>query len=124
MAITSPTDFICVVRRLVGLREFLEGEARNLGDHIVDGRLERGRRRAAGDFVLQFVQRVAHGQLGRDFGDRETGGLGGQRRGARHARIHLDHHHASVGGIDGELHIGAAGIHADLAQHRHARRRA
>ena len=30
---------------VVGLREFLEGEARNLGDDVVDGRLERGRRR-------------------------------------------------------------------------------
>ena len=32
MAITSPTDFICVVRRRIGLREFLEGETRHLGD--------------------------------------------------------------------------------------------
>ena len=27
----------------IGLREFLEREARHLGDHVVDGRLERGR---------------------------------------------------------------------------------
>ena len=44
MAITSPTDFICGGERRVGLREFLEGEARDLGDDVVDRRLEgRGR---------------------------------------------------------------------------------
>ena len=79
IAITSPTDFICVVRRSFGLREFLEGEARHLGDDVVDGRLERGRRRAAGDLVAQLVERVAHRELGRDLGDREAGGLGRQR---------------------------------------------
>ncbi len=42
-------------------------------------------------------------------------------RRSRHARIHLDHHHAPVFRVDRELHIGAAGIHADLAQHRDAR---
>ena len=40
---------------VVGLREFLEGEARHLGDDIIDGRLERRRRRSARDVVLQFV---------------------------------------------------------------------
>ncbi len=64
---------------VVGLREFLECESRNLGHHVIDGRLERGRRRAAGDVILQFVERVAHRQLGRNLRDRETGRLGGQR---------------------------------------------
>jgi hypothetical protein len=72
----------------------------------------------AGDVVVQLVQRVAHGELGRDLGDREAGGLGRQRGGARHARVHLDDHHAAVFGVHGELHVGAAGLHADLAQHR------
>ena len=36
---------------VVGLREFLEREARHLGDDVVDRRLERRRRRAAGDVV-------------------------------------------------------------------------
>jgi hypothetical protein len=40
IAITSPTDFIWVVRRERRCREFLEGEARDLGDDVVDGRLE------------------------------------------------------------------------------------
>jgi hypothetical protein len=102
---------------VVGLRELLEGEARHLGDDVVDRRLERGRRRAAGDLVAQFVERVADRQLGRHLGDGKARRLRGQRRGARDARIHLDDDHAAVGRIDGELHVGAAGVDADLAQH-------
>jgi hypothetical protein len=98
-------------------RILLEGEARDLGDHIVDRGLERGRGRAAGDVVLQLVQRVADGQAGGDLGDREAGGLRSQRGGARHARVHLDHDHAAVSRVDGELDVGAAGLDADLAQH-------
>ena len=80
----------------LGAGEFLEGEARDLGDDVVDRRLEGGRRRAAGDVVLQLVQRVADGELGRDLGDREAGRLRGQRGGARDARVHLDDHQAAV----------------------------
>ena len=40
IAITSPTDFIEVVSSRLGAGEFLEGEARDLGDDVVDGRLE------------------------------------------------------------------------------------
>jgi hypothetical protein len=58
IAIASPTLFICVVR-VVGGRELLEGEARHLDHHVVDGRLEAGRRRRAGDVVGHLVQRVA-----------------------------------------------------------------
>ena len=63
MAMASPTDFIAVVSVGVGAGELLEGEARDLGDDIVDGRLERGRGRAAGDVVVEFVERVADGEL-------------------------------------------------------------
>ncbi len=101
----------------VGGRELLEREARDLGDDVIDGRLERGRGEPAGDFVAEFIQGVTHGQLGSDLGDREAGGLGGQRRGTRHARVHFDHHHAAGGRADAELHVRAAGVHADLAQH-------
>lgn len=73
----------------IGLREFLEGKARHLGDDVVDGRLEGGRSRAAGDLVAQLVQRVAHGQAGRDLGDGETRGLGGQRRNATRGFISM-----------------------------------
>ena len=102
-------------RRRAG--EFLEGEARDLDHHIVDRRLE-ARRRDAGDVVGEFVERVADRELRRDLGDRKAGRLGGQRRGARDARVHLDHHHAPIRGVDRELHVGAAGIDADLAQAR------
>ena len=101
-----------------GAGEFLERKARNLGDDVVDGRLERGRRRAAGDVVGDFIQRVADRELGGDLGDRKAGRLGGQRRGARHPRVHLDHDHAAVGRVEAELDVGAAGLDADLAQHR------
>ena len=101
----------------VGSREFLERKTRDLGDHVVDAGLERRRRRTAGDLVTQLVQRVAHGQLGRDLGDRETRGLGSQRRRTRHAWVHFDHDHAAIDRVDRELHVGAAGVHANLAQH-------
>ena len=100
----------------VGGGELLERETRDLGHHVVDAGLEARRRGAAGDVVAQLVQRVAHGQLGRHLGDRETRGLGRQRRRPRHARVHLDHDHAAVLRVDRELHVGAAGVDADLAQ--------
>ncbi|MCY1522162.1 hypothetical protein D9M68_570070 [compost metagenome] len=105
----------------VGGGEFLEGETRHLGDDVVDRGFERGGRGAAGDFVLELVQRVAHGQARGDLGDGEAGSLRCQRRRTRHARVHLDDDHAAVLGIDGELHVRAARIHADLAQHRDRR---
>ena len=58
---------------------FLKVEARNLGDDIVDGRLK-ARRRDAGNVVVELIQGVTHGQLGRDFRNRETGRLGRKRR--------------------------------------------
>ena len=115
---TSPTDFIEVVSVEIGAGEFLEGEARDLGDHIVDGRLEGGGRRALRDVVVQLVERIADGEPGGDLGDREARRLRGQRRGARHARVHLDDDQLAVRRIDGELHVRAARIDADLAQHR------
>jgi hypothetical protein len=65
---------------VVGLREFLEREARDLRDDVVDGRLERRRRSTSGDLVAQFVERVAHRQLGRDLGDWKPRRLRRQRR--------------------------------------------
>ena len=118
IAITSPTDFIDVVSVRSAPGKLLEREARDLGDDVVDGGLEGGGRGAAGDVVLELVQRVADGQLGRHLGDREARRLRRQRRGARHARVHLDDDEAPVGRIDRELHVRAAGLHPDLAQHR------
>ena len=102
----------------LGAGEFLEGEAGDLRHDVVDRRLERGRRRAAGDVVGDLVERIADGQLRRDLGDREAGRLRGQRRGARHARVHLDDDHPPRRRIDRELDIAAAGLDANLAQHR------
>ena len=100
------------------LRKLLEREARDLGHDVVDRRLERRRRQPARDLVAQFVQRVADRQLGGDLRDRKAGRLRCERRRARHARIHLDHHHAPGRRVDRELHVRAAGVDADLAQHR------
>ena len=105
----------------IGLAELLEGKARNLGDDVVDARLEARRRGAAGDVVAQLIERVAHRQLGGHLCDREAGGLGGQRRRTRHARVHLDDDHPPVLRVDRELHVRAAGVHANLAQDRDRR---
>ncbi|MBI5384098.1 MAG: hypothetical protein HZA90_05365 [Verrucomicrobia bacterium] len=43
------------------MRELLEGEARDFHDHVVNGRLEAGRR-LAGDVVADFVEQVADGE--------------------------------------------------------------
>ena len=80
IAITSPTDFIERGQQRLGALELLEGEARDLGDDIIDRRLEARRGRAAGDVVRDLVERVADRQLGRDLGDREAGRLRRQRR--------------------------------------------
>ncbi len=103
---------------IVGRRKLLEGEAWDLGHDVVDRRLERRRCRTAGDVVLQFIERVTHGELRRNFGDREARGFRGQRGGAGHARIHLDDEQTPILRTHGELHVGAARVHADLAQHR------
>jgi hypothetical protein len=104
----------------VGLGEFLEGEARHLHHAVVDRGLETGAG-DAGDVVAQFIQRVAQRELGGELGDREAGGLGGQRAGARDAGIHLDGHHAPIARVNGKLDIGATGIHAHGAHDRDGR---
>jgi hypothetical protein len=104
--------------RRLGAGKFLEREARDFRDHVVDGRLERGGRRAARDVVRDLVERVSHGELRRDLGDGKPGRLRGERGGTRHARVHFDDDEAPVGRIDRELHVRAAGLDADLAQHR------
>ncbi len=79
MAMASPTDFICVVSVGSALGEFLERPAGDLGDDVVDGRLEAGGG-LAGDVVGDFVERVADGELGGDLGDGEAGRLAGAGR--------------------------------------------
>ncbi len=101
-------------QRVVGAGKLFELPLGNLDDHVIDGGLEAGRSFAR-DVVGNLVERVADGEPGGDFGDGKSGGLRGQRRGARDARVHLDDNHAAVDGVDGELHIGPAGFHADFA---------
>ena len=107
------------VRRqpVVDAGELLEREARPLDDDVVDRRLEGGRR-APRDVVRDLVERVADCQPRGDLGDREARRLGGQRRGARHARVHLDDDDLVRRGVDRELHVGAARLHADGADDR------
>ena len=103
-------------QRLVRAGELLEREARRLDDHVVDRRLERGRRRA-GDVVRDLVQRVADREARGDLRDRVARRLGGQRGRAGDARVHLDHDDLAALAVDRELHVGAAGLDADRADH-------
>ena len=104
--------------------KLLERPARDLGDHVVDARLEARRGRAGsrrGDVVLDFVEGVTDGQLGSDLGDRKAGRLRCQRRRARHARIHLDDNLLAGLRVDRELHVAAAGLDSDPPDAREGR---
>ena len=64
-----------------GARQFLERPARDLGDDVVDDRLEARRRGTfggLGDVVGDLVEGVADGEPGGDLGDREPGRLRGE----------------------------------------------
>ena len=100
----------------ISLGEFFKGEARYLDHAIVNRRFET-RGRLARDVIAQLVQRVAHGELGRDFGDREPGSFGGEGRRAGDARVHFDNHHASGFWTDRKLDIRPACLHPDGADH-------
>ena len=98
-------------------REFFKGEARDFHHHIINGGLK-ARGRDLGDVIGQFIKRIANGKLRRDLGDGEASCLGCQRGRTRNARVHFNDHHAPIGRVDAELHIGPAGIHADFTQTR------
>ena len=101
----------------LGARELLEGKARHLGHYVVDRRLEGGGG-GAGDVVGDLLEGVANRELRRHLGNWKAGRLGGQGRGARDARIHLDHDYLTTLGVDAELDVGATGLHSDRADHR------
>ena len=99
-----------------GSGELLERPARNLGDDVVDHRLEARRRgplRGLGDVVGDLVEGVADGEPGGDLGDREPGRLRGEGRRSRDPRVHLDDDLTARARFDGELHVRAAGLDAD-----------
>ena len=102
-------------KRIVGALELLEREARHLHHAVIDGRLE-ARRRCLRDVVDDLVERVADGQTRGGFRDGETGGFRRKRGRARHARVHLDDHHAAILRVHGELHVRAARLHTHLLQ--------
>ena len=102
-------------QRGVGALELLEGKARHLNDTVVDRGLKAGGR-GLGDVVDDLVERVAHGQARGGLGDGETRGLGGKRGRTAHARVHLDDDQTTGVGVHGKLHVGAAGLDADLLQ--------
>ena len=101
--------------RGIGTLELLEGKARHL-DHAVVNRGLKAGRRCLGNVVDDLVERVAHGKARGGLGDGETRGLGGQRGRTAHARVHLDDDQAAGVGVHGKLHVGAAGLDADLLQ--------
>ena len=106
---------------IVGFGEFLEGETRYLGDHIVNGRLKGGRGRTTGNLVSQFVQGEPHSQLGSNPGNGKAGGFGGQGGRSGNPRIHLDDHQTAIVRVYGELHVGAPGVHPDFPKHGNGR---
>ena len=103
---------------VVDTRKFLEREARDLRDHVVDRRFK-ARGRLARDVVANLVERVADRELRGDLRNREARRLRGQRRGARNAGIHLDHDDRAVLGIDGELDVGATRVDTDFPDDCH-----
>jgi len=60
---------------VVGGGELFKRKARHLRDNVVDRRLKGGRSESARDFVAKLIQRVPHGELGGNAGNRESRGL-------------------------------------------------
>ena len=88
--------------------EFIERKSGNLHHAVVQGGLEAGVG-LPGDGVLDFIQGIAQRDLRRHFGNRVPRGLGGQSGGTAHSGVHLDDAVFEAGGMEGELHIAAAG---------------
>ena len=86
-------------------REFFKCKTRDFGYHIVDGRLERRGRAAAGNVVAQLVQRKADSQFGRYFGNREARCFRCQRRRTAYAWVHLNDNHLAVFRVHRKLNV-------------------
>ena len=95
-------------QRPLGREKLIKGQTRDFHHTVV----QRGFKACIGlpgDSVFNLVQRISQGNLGRHLGDRISGGLGSQGRGTAHPGIHLDHTIFKAGGMQGKLHITAAG---------------
>ena len=78
-----------------------------LHDDVVERRLKAGAG-LAGDVVLNFIERIAEGDLRRDLCDRVAGRLRGECGRARHAGVDLDDGVVKAVGIERELAVAAA----------------
>ena len=96
-----------------GAGKLLESKSRDLGDHVVDRRLE-ARRRLEGNIVGNTVKGAADCKLCSHLSNRETRRLGRQGRGSAHTRIHFDDHELTIRGIDRHLYIRTTAFHTDL----------
>ena len=97
--------------------EFVKVPARDLHHHVVERRLEHCRR-VAGDLVLEFVEVVPNGQLGRHLRDGVPRRFGRQRRRARHPRVDFNRNDVLVlVGRHRELDVATSGEVSDAAHH-------
>ena len=105
--------------RAVGGRELVEREAGQLDDDVVERRLEGGDGRA-GDDVRDLGQPPPDRDLGGDARDRVAGGLAGEGRRSRHARVDLDDRVVGRVRRQRELDVAAA-LDAERADDRERR---
>ena len=98
---------------LVHTAELAQIPARNLTDHIVEGRLKEGRG-GLGDGVLQFEESVAQAKLGGHESQGIARGLGSQGRRTGEARVDLDDTIVLALRVEGVLHVALADD-ADMA---------
>ena len=89
---------------IVGVCEFIEGETRQLGHHIIQRRLER----RGGVRQLNLIQRHADTDLGGYPGEWISACFGGQGGGTGHPGVHFDEIILEGIGVQGELHVAPA----------------
>src|SRR5919112_5061656 len=97
-----------------GARELLECEAGYLGNHVVQRRLERGRRRTC-NVVRDLIEGVPYRKLGRYLRYRKPRCLARQRARAAHPRVHLDHVVLVTLRVDRKLDVGSSSGNPNLA---------
>ena len=93
--------------------ELFKGKARNLRDDVIDRGFEASRCLAC-DVVENFVEGVSNGKASSNFRDGKPCCFAGKCRRSTHPRVHFDHHHIAVVGVDGELNVAASRSNADF----------